>query len=48
MEYTIYKLENTKARLCAGRTVTNDPMIAEMVRKAWEAAGFIVTMETES
>jgi hypothetical protein len=48
MTYTIYKLENTKARLCAGRTETTDPVIAEMVRKAWEAAGFIVIMETES
>ena len=48
MTYTLYKLEGTKARLCAGRTVTTDPAIAEMVRKAWEDEGFIVTMESES
>lgn len=47
MTYTLYKLENTKARLCAGKTTTTDKAIADMVRAAWEADGFIVSMEIE-
>ena len=45
--HTLYKLENTKARLCAGRTETSDPDVAKMVRALWEAQGYIVTEETD-
>jgi len=48
MTYMIYKLENTKARLCAGRTETTDKEIADMTVKVWEAAGYIVNVRTES
>ncbi len=47
MTYTIYKLENTKARLCAGYTQTNDKMILDMTVKAWESAGFITNVTVE-
>ena len=47
MTYTLYKLENTKARLCAGKTTTTDKAIADMVQAQWELEGFIVTMDIE-
>jgi hypothetical protein len=47
MTYTIYKLENTNARLCAGKTTTNDKAIADLVAKTWADQGFIVTIEME-
>jgi hypothetical protein len=45
--YTLYKLENTKARLCEAKTITNDKAIADMVKAAWEAEGYIVCIEVE-
>ena len=47
MTYTIYKLENTKARLCCGKTTTTDKSIADMVVKAWQDQGFVATIEIE-
>jgi len=48
MTYTAYKIENTKARLCAASMTTNDKEAFEMVKAAWENAGYIVNVETES
>lgn len=45
MTWTLYKLENTKARLCVATTTTNDKAIADLVKATWEAQGFIVTVD---
>lgn len=47
MTYTLYKLENTRARLCRDRMTTTDKSVVDMVRAMWEAQGYIVTMDTE-
>ena len=47
MTYTLYKLENTKARLCAGHTITTDKAIADMVKATWEVDGYIVSVVCE-
>ena len=48
MTYTLYKIENTKARLCAATMTTNDKEAADMVKAAWENDGYIVNVETEN
>lgn len=45
MTYTLYKIENTKARLCVGKTTTTDKEIADMVKATWKASGYIVNVE---
>ena len=47
MTYTLYKLENTKARLCAGHTITTDKAIVDMVKATWEVDGYIVSVVCE-
>lgn len=47
MTYFVTALENTRARLIASETRTNDAAVADMVAAHYEAQGFIVVRKVE-
>lgn len=47
MTYHLTALTNSKARLIISQTSTTDAVAAELIRKHYKAAGYIVVERTE-
>lgn len=47
MIYTIYILENTKAKICVSKTTTDLEDIKNMIVKTYKQKGFIVNVDIE-
>lgn len=47
MLYTIYALENTRARLCVGKSTTSDKKIKDLIVAEYESRGLLVNVSEE-
>lgn len=48
MTYSIYGLENTRARICAKRAQVSCKTTADMIAAAWQAEDLIVVREEDN